>query len=295
VWAASGLRSGLGVPTRADAVPLPLGQTSEGVAIGDGDGDGAGDIVLANEREIVLLSQGEAGQVVASWAEDDWHAVLPVLGDVTGDGQADLLWALWEPDAHTEIRVGPVSSASPAFTVPHVAGWSRANLALGEATGDGIADLWTEDGCWHESPALDVGICLLGDDVLTVRTADFDGDGLDDAALATSDDVFLLAAPAWTESGRISGYSADIAWTPTRDADTLPELIVATPDGVWQLAPSPGTVEVASGEALGAVDADSVYGGDLDEDGYGEVIAGLTEQDIGRTPEAGTFTVWWGR
>jgi hypothetical protein len=292
-WAAAGLRSGLGTGVRADAVPAALGQPAGALAIGDGDADGLGDLVLASGKELVLLSQGDPGQVAATWSAGTLVA-SPLLGDVTGDGLADLLWGASTTPDQVEVRVGPLTSASAALAVLEQDGQARANLALGEATGDGIADLWAQDGGWHASPVPSPAVYVLGDtDILGIRTTDFDGDGLDDAALRTRDEVWLLTAPDWTEFGRISGYTTDIAWTPTRDADASPELLVATADQVWQTAPSPGVVDTVSGRMLGGA-GDSVDGGDLDGDGYGEVIVGGEARDIGSTPDAGTFTVWWG-
>ncbi len=244
--------------------------------------------------------------VVDEWLDQAWHAdqvlwgdaengqlgIALAVGDFDGGGAADLavslggeseLWVLDELDPeHPRIDAEPLIFSDAS---------SVGQLAAGDATGDGVADL------------------LVG-------ASGFDGD-----AGTNSGAVFLLG-------GTLGGYDlSDIAiWRVEGeeddqdlglglaigdvDGDGIGDIAVGDP---YADAPNrdAGRVWVFSGGGAGVVsldDADFVFDGqnrevhfgsgisvvpDIDGDGHDELAIGGPEDD-GNRSDGGTVGIWWG-
>jgi len=259
----------------ADAQPFA-------VAVGDVTGDGHADIVTANAAmdgspfpppelpgTVSLLAGDGAGgfaaavQLSAGSGEGRAHAVA--LGDVTGDGRADIVVSRPNANSAAILAGDGAGGFAPAVTTPTSVGPSPVMIA--DVTGDGHADVVTGnavsanisvlpgDGAGHVGFA---GLYGAGRYTHSVTSADFDGDGRADLATAnlSSNDVSVLLndgaggfraevrhpvgdSPTWITSGDVNG-------------DGKADLVTANLGG--------GTVSVLLGDGHGGFAAAQDFG-----------------------------------
>ncbi|RME23544.1 MAG: hypothetical protein D6798_13315, partial [Deltaproteobacteria bacterium] len=266
---------------------------------GDVDGDGHPDLAVgapfddvdgeARGRVVVYLARpAGAGYAGESWmatgAVDHGHygGALAGGGDLDGDGFDDLVVASTYQDRRVDVYVGSAAGLSekPAWTatasggrfgwavalLPPADGEAYAALAIGDAAaGDG--------GQVHLYPGgpggpADEATLLLGDDDHPVGAVldpagDVDGDGLPD----------LLCAPG-AESA--TGAGAIFAGQGGGELSPVPSYHLARPAD-------------ASGFGVSASGA-----GDLDGDGYDEVVIGADGLGGPETAGRGMALVWRG-
>ena len=209
---------------------------STGIGLGgDPDGDGVGSAVIFNTHQndnagrLSLFHGPITADAGAGWLQGDHR--LPDLalagyppdhelptavasGDLTGDGVADLAVACHDCDSgHGRIYLLAGDYPESVYTtdLPYVSttDWDHLgrSVAVGDVTGDGLADLiggaWTEDdgaaGEVHVVPgpliedSIDEGVVLSGKrsyDLAgtTVGVLDLDGDGVADIAVGSPGD-----------------------------------------------------------------------------------------------------------
>lgn len=128
------------------------------------------------------------------WAEAFRETAASVdgvaLGDVTGDGLADLAWTAWaeSPESETQLRVGPAFRPLAVPYAPQVGG-----VAMGDFDGDGRDNLvagpdsWSPAQVWRVtgdvvSPPAPLPIDIGGQPLLTgaLLVTDLNGDSRDD-------------------------------------------------------------------------------------------------------------------
>jgi hypothetical protein len=246
-----GSPSGLGaVPTWALQSDLAFSLLANSVApAGDVNGDGFADVVVGayNYYDQSLIARGRAYLFLGSaeglvpgpaWfadgAQDDakFGQCVATAGDVNGDGFADLL------------------VASPSFDVDQV-DEGRAFLYLGTPSGPTAAAVWAAE---HDEPGSQCGRSVAG-------AGDVNGDGYADVIVGA-----FLYDNGQSVEGRVFAYHGSAAGLSVVPA--------------WS----------AESDQAGARFGGSVAGaGDVNGDGFADVIVGSYLYDNGQTDEGRAF------
>jgi hypothetical protein len=128
----------------------PFGDAYTGgvhVAVGDVTGDGVADVVAGSNGGTypeARVINGATGAVGSSFLGPLWNGsrVSVAVADVTGDGIADIAVGTDESGPHIRVFRGGDFALLSDFTIPAPAGfWGFTQVALGDLTGDGQADL----------------------------------------------------------------------------------------------------------------------------------------------------------
>jgi len=224
----SGLSASAAWTAQGGSISAGLGTSVAGP--GDVDGDGYADLLVAapGEPQVRLYLGGAGGPASAPWTYDWAATVVAGAGDVDGDGLADLL--LGAP-AHQETLEGEGAVA----------------LFLGDPGGPADEpDLLV----FGEQAGAGLGSSLA-------RGGDLNGDGFGD---------FVAGAPGWDDSGADHGRA--LAWL---GGASGPQ---ATPDWSW--------TSTDAGAQAGAAVAGV---GDVDGDGYADLVVGAPGQQIDQPGE----------
>jgi hypothetical protein len=204
--------------TRQFVGGLDVGSESA-TATGDLDGDGDADVLVANKIEptqgatswIYRLSrQQDAG---APAYRIDGHLDLPsayhyapALGDLTGDGVADLVLGTWKGRVAYHENEGDGTFTAVEESLVEVPGGRHTTPALGDLTGNGRLDLvvGAADGSLHfyrntgsaSEPAFTRAPDVLDEVSVGSRSApvlhDVDGDGTLDLIVGTEENLVVL-------------------------------------------------------------------------------------------------------
>lgn len=295
-------------PEAGVALLLP----GQGAVAGDFDGDGVDDLALVDDGVVLVAGPIEVGpgaepvtRGVRVVARQPWDAFPAVsAGDATGDGADDLVVghtngaALYDGAAHV-----PIAAVAPddRFGYP---------VALADADGDGLADLWTGSGCVHLSPVPPAGAqpdsCVVGSASLGstgLAVGDLDGDGGTDAAMGDFSGAHVVLGP-WRGDRALDAARHALVPAATdrgslavaRGADG-PLLVYRTDTGPAEAwigdVSRGGTVDRAGGAAIGLEGVGAVTA-DLDGDGLDEVVLPDLEATTGPAFETGAVWVLWG-
>jgi hypothetical protein len=143
------------------------------VLIGDVNGDGKADLVWnwLGDQNLIFAGLAQANNIFKilpaenPWSELEqrWSGYRAFIGDVDGDGKADLVWNYLGSDIN-RIYVG-LSQGNGNFQFvtpqdhPVRGGWSGYQLLIGDVNGDGKADLvWNGLGLGGDTNRIYVGL-----------------------------------------------------------------------------------------------------------------------------------------
>jgi hypothetical protein len=319
------LGNGSGGFDPASISPSTMGANPIAVAVGDFNGDGNQDLAVANlgGGVTVLLGNGSGGFTVSTGSPfaAGMEPEAVAVGDFNGDGIQDLAIAN-SGSSNLTVLLGNGSGGFAAATgSPFAVGAHADSVAVGDFNGDGIQDLAVANGLDNSATVLlgngSGGFATAsgspfaaGTYPLSVAVGDFNGDGIQDLAVASqsSGNVTVLLgngsggfAPAPGSPFAVQGNPGSVAVgdfngdgiqdlaTANQNADTLTVLLgngsggfSAIPDSPLAAGTLPGAIVVADFNGDGIEDlAVSNYAS-----GNVTVLLGFV---VGNTPQTITF------
>ena len=210
------LGNGSGGFTAGPGSPLSVGGAPQSLAVADFNLDGNADLVATNlsgNSVMVLLGNGAGGFVAASnspFAVGVAPAAVAVA-DLNGDGIPDIVTANSGDNTVTALLGDGSGGFAPATGSPFSVGAAPVSVAVKDFNGDGIPDLVTANSASGDLSVL-LGITgggfapapgnpfAAGNGPASVATADFNGDGKSDFAVANSAagtlTIYLNSLPA---------------------------------------------------------------------------------------------------
>ena len=199
------LGNGSGGFTAAPGSPFAVGSGPVSVVVGDFNGDGIQDLAVANlgsANVTVLLGNGSGGFIAANASPfaAGTGPVAMAVGDFNADGIQDLAVANGNGGNgignNVTVLLGNGSGGfTPSLGSPFAVGSEPLSIAVGDFNGDGIQDLATANqndgtvtvllanGSGGFTPAPGSPFAA-GADSVSVVVGDFNGDGIQDLAVA---------------------------------------------------------------------------------------------------------------
>lgn len=291
------------------------------LSVGDLTGDGLADVLLVRPfpYSVAELYAGPLGGPIDPAAARavrfaELYTLQPAIGDVTGDGVGDLVLADTNGGYDGEVAyfAGPLSGVvEPTGYVPIILD-RHPRIAVGDADGDGIDDVWSHEACLYPGPdlAASVGCAEGGPGALGwggLVAVDVDSDGYGDLVAGSGEGARWIQGPlsgelpvddvtvASVEDER-AGNAYTVAAVPDRDGDGFAEIVLGFPEEVWLVSGAPGTWGRADGEWVGDPSRPpSLLGGDFDGDGTGDLVVGDDGMDDAFAAYTGGATLLWGR
>lgn len=138
---------GQGAFVQGQAITLPNGGQSFTMALGDATRDQISDLVVADpslNRVLIFAGLGshQSFSPLSTILAVPGGPAACSVGDLTGDGSADIAVSCYEQNRFTVITSFPAQPGIQAYTAENVIAEGRASLTtIGDVTGDGRADL----------------------------------------------------------------------------------------------------------------------------------------------------------
>jgi|GEM_PF-491460 len=231
--------------TALDGWPAALGESSwdsmiaSGLAVGDIDGDGDYEIVVVDDYNVMATAlHVESGQTVEGWpvgVGDYWYAYIigsPVLADLDGDGDSEIIVALDEESRESDGLFAIQGDGTFLWQRRYT---TEGPMSVADFDGDGDVE---------------IALCGYGPGITRVYTFILDHNG--------------QQINRWRGGSKKGTAIADL------DADGEPELVFCTEDSVMAVHVDGSTLwTVRVRGPFGDEGALSV--GDIDDDGFSEV------------------------
>jgi hypothetical protein len=262
---------------------------------GDVNGDGFADILASDFDNARLFAGGVSAPLSQIWSVPS--AVLPTTflpdaaataGDVNGDGLADLIVGSYIASQSRVYfgRRGAAPNVTPDETRSEAVGIESMGVTAGDVNGDGYSDIATT------SPG-DTGAVSVyhGGGYPTAAASDFKSFG---------EQAFAEYGSGLGAAGDLNGdgFSDYVVGQPGFDDGEIDEGRIvpvygaSCPPGCVKPTVPPGAFEA---NQAGARQGASVAGaGDVDGDGYDDVIVGAPLFDAGAQVDAGRFQIYLG-
>ena len=212
----------------AAAINFTTGGGPFGISIGDLDGDGKPDLAIANQSSStvsVFRNTSSVGTIAYSTKVDftaGGGASTVVIGDLDGDGKADLATANFNGNSVSVLRnTSSVGTISYAAKVDLIAGTDPYPLSIGDLDGDGKAELVVGNQISNNISVFrntsTAGIISFaakidfttGTNPTSVSIGDLDGDGKGDVAVANGNSNTVSIFRNTSSIGSIS-YEAKV-------------------------------------------------------------------------------------
>jgi hypothetical protein len=300
-------------------------QVNSAAGAGDVNGDGYADVILgsmfydagASDEGAAFLFLGSAGGIVgtnpgtahAQLESDQAGAQLGLsvagAGDVNGDGYADVIVNAWSYDAgqtdegaafvflgsSTGIPSGNPTTAYAQIETNQVDGELRRVAGAGDVNGDGYADVIV-GADFYDAGESNEGAAFIyhgGSEGI------LDGDPTTAAAQLESDQAHAHLGWSVAGAGDVNGdgYADVIVGADDYDAGETDEgaafVFLGSAGGIVGNDPGTAHAQLESDQASARL-GDSVAGaGDVNGDGYADVIVGASLYDAGSTDEGAAF------
>ena len=163
--------------------PFAVGSFPLAAAVGDFNGDGKPDLAIANNganNVTVLLGNGSGGFTAATGSPFAAGANPDSIatGDFNGDGIQDVVTTNYNANSLTLLLGNGSGGFAPAAGSPYIVGLNPISVAVGDFNGDGIQDLAVANYSFPGSPY------AVGANPVFVAVGDFNKDGIQDLAVA---------------------------------------------------------------------------------------------------------------
>ncbi|MEM9214194.1 MAG: VCBS repeat-containing protein [Cyanobacteria bacterium P01_F01_bin.150] len=298
---------------------IATGTGPRNVTIADLNGDGVPDLVVTNQNSdniSILLGDGSGGFSTPTNLTTGNDPMAVAIADFNGDGHSDLA-VTNRSDDNISIWLG---NGDGSFSSPSnfVVGDDPYSIATGDLNGDGNIDLVVGnrhsddvsvllgDGSGSFSASTDIAV---GTEPRSVAIADLDGDGHSDIVTANyaSHNVSVLLGDGSgsfsspinieTESSPLSVAINDLDQdgdldivTANYSSNNVSVLLNTTP-----IPQAPEIIFFAGIEGEGSRAATVGGGGDINGDGFTDIIIGAPQADVNGINQAGeTYVVFGG-